>query len=228
MKIKLFVFCLIAILSVSPACFAQLLDDEIDNSIAQVKTEEEIQTEQEELFDEMFSDYTENIETKDEPEGEIEELAIELADHMKKVNIVNPKAKTEEQKEIDNKTPIEGELYIGVSKGSYRLFKDITGRTKCAFGVTLKSTLNKKLQNLSLRLVYPHRTFAFIFRNVDAKESSERYISTSGDICYNLSGVPDIDINRCRIYSASGKECAKRLIWDEQIESPDMSKNPYL
>jgi hypothetical protein len=215
MKIKLFVFCLIAILSVSPVCFAQLLDDEIDNSIAQVKTEEEIQTEQEELFDEMFSDYTETIETKDEPEGEIEELAIELADHMKKVNIVNPKAKTEEQKEIDNKTPIEGELYIGISKGSYRLFKDITGRTKCAFGVTLKSTLNKKLQNLSLRLVYPHRTFAFIFRNIPPQGELVQGITTRGDICYNLSGAPDINVNKCKIKDTKDEDCVSHIKWDD-------------
>ncbi len=228
MKIKLLTTSLLVSLFFSSVCFAQILDDDFGSKTTS-KTEEELQTEKEALFDEMFGDYTEKaLETTNENNGELEEFATELADHMKKVNIIDPRLKAKEQRLAENKKPTEGELYIGVSKGSFRLFKDIVGKMKCSFGVTLKSTLNKEINNFSLRLIYPHGTYAFIFRDIKAGGSDERFITTSGDICYNLSGVPDIDINRCRIYGASEKECAKRLIWDEQIESPDMSKNPYI
>lgn len=218
MKIKLFVICLFVLFSLSFVCSAQILDDEVGS---------DTQTEQEELFSEMFSDYSEEVETNNEPGSKLEEIAIELADHMKKANIVDPKKEKKEQALADVKKPIEGELYIGISKGSFKLFKDILGKTKCAFGVTLKSTLNKEIKNFSLRFIYPNEAFAFIYRDIKPGGSDEMFITTSGDICYNLSVVPDIDINKCRIYGASEQECGRRLIWDEQIESPDMSKNPY-
>ena len=221
MKIKFFVFFLLAALLLSSPSHAQMLDDDMEEVSEENKENHEV------LFEEMFSDYKESIETDNKPKGKIEELATDLADHMKKVKIIDPSLKAKEKLAEERNKPTEGELYIGVSKGSFKLFKDLTGKTNCAFGVTLKSTLNKDIKNFSLRLVYPHRTFAFIYRNIKAGEADERFITTSGDICYNLTGVPDIDINRCRIYGAETNECAKRLIWDEKIESPDMSKNPY-
>ena len=41
------------------------------------------------------------------------------------------------------------------------------------------------------------------------------------------AGVPDIEVNLCRIKNAADNECAKRIKWSNDLESPDPSKNPY-
>ena len=208
-------------LSFSSYGFAQILDDEeaVDSAEANVLVEEK--EDHEELFDEMFADKIKNDE--DSKINTLNKLAEDAVKHIEVKKTANTKS-YEEMKAI----PTEGELKIGVSKDSFKLTQDMLGRTVCTFGVTLESTLNKEIKTLALRLVYAETAFAFVFRDVKANGADERYISTRGDICYNLTGVPDIDINRCRIFGANDDECAKRIKWEEGILSPNPEKNPYL
>lgn len=226
-KFKLVICLFLCSLLISPS-FAQMLDDEYNEpSVSESDTDS---TEHEELFDEMFSEELNNPPRVESEESELGKIAEEMA---KKVNEVSPQAVKPEPKAnsvnaFNKKVATEGEISIGVSKGSFKLSQDLMGRTVCSFGVSLVSTLNKDIKMLALRLVYPQAAYAFIYRNVKANGSDEKFITTSGDICYNLSGVPDIDINRCRVVGGSEKDCLTRLKWDNEIISPDPSKNPYL
>ena len=224
MKSLRFALILAVMLSFSSYGVAQILDDEavaddVETSNALVEEKDD----HEELFDEMFADKINNETKKSKPYNSLEKLA---EDAVKNIEIKKaPKRKSyEEVKAI----PTEGELKIGISKDSFKLSQDMLGRTVCTFGVTLESTLNKEIKTLALRLVYEQSAFAFVFRDVKANSADERYISTRGDICYNIAGVPDIDINRCRIFGANDDECAKRIKWAEEINSPNPEKNPYL
>lgn len=221
MKYLRLAFVLGLILSFSSYGFAQILDDEevADSTETDVLMEEK--EDHEELFDEMFADKIENNENN--KINTLSKFAKDAVKHIEVKKTTNTKS-YEEMKAI----PTEGELKIGVSKDSFKLTQDMLGRTVCTFGVTLESTLNKEIKTLALRLVYTETAFAFVFRDVKANGSDERYISTRGDICYNLTGIPDIDINRCRIFGANDDECAKRIKWEEGILSPDPRKNPYL
>lgn len=173
------------------------------------------------LFNEMFGDHPE-IREDAENTGNFENTAQKAAERIKQTGATAPSVSAD-----GILKPLNGDMLIGVSKGSFKVFQDMTGRTNCTFGVTLKSNLDRKLKTMGLQLVYPHRVFAFIFRNVAEKGSQERFITTTGDICYNLAGVPDIEVNLCRIKNAADNECAKRIKWSNDLESPDPSKNPY-
>lgn len=173
------------------------------------------------LFNEMFGDHPE-IREDAENTGNLENTAQKAAERIKQTGATAPSVSAD-----GILKPLNGDMLIGVSKGSFKVFQDMTGRTNCTFGVTLKSNLDRELKTMGLQLVYPHRVFAFIFRNVAEKGSQERFITTTGDICYNLAGVPDIEVNLCRIKNAADNECAKRIKWSNDLESPDPSKNPY-
>lgn len=173
------------------------------------------------LFNEMFGDHPE-IREDAENTGNFENTAQKTAERIKQTGATAPSVSAD-----GILKPLNGDMLIGVSKGSFKVFQDMTGRTNCTFGVTLKSNLDRELKTMGLQLVYPHRVFAFIFRNVAEKGSQERFITTTGDICYNLAGVPDIEVNLCRIKNAADNECAKRIKWSNDLESPDPSKNPY-
>lgn len=173
------------------------------------------------LFNEMFGDHPE-IREDAENTGNFENTAQKAAERIKQTGATASSVSAD-----GILKPLNGDMLIGVSKGSFKVFQDMTGRTNCTFGVTLKSNLDRELKTMGLQLVYPHRVFAFIFRNVAEKGSQERFITTTGDICYNLAGVPDIEVNLCRIKNAADNECAKRIKWSNDLESPDPSKNPY-
>ena len=187
--------------------FGELMFDEADKNEA--------------LFKEMFGDHPE-IRKDTEATEDFGNAARKAAEKIKQTDAM---ASTASSDGIIK--PLNGDMLIGVSKGSFKIFQDITGRTNCTFGVTLKSNLDRELRIMGLRLVYPHRVFAFIFRDVAAKGAQERFITSSGDICYNLTGVPDIELNLCRIKNAADNECAKRIKWSDDLESPEPSKNPY-
>jgi hypothetical protein len=202
MRRFLYVF-LICFALIIPQGYAQILDDETVGD-------------DEELFNEMFSDYseTEKDVTKAQDFGDIIERA---GDILKKSE--ESKA-TSSQAQNDNLPPIDGDLSIGITKGSFKTYAGFHGETTCSFGVTLKSTLNLDIKHLGLYLTYPKRTFAFMFFDVKANSEQEHFIETTGDICYNLTGVPDIEIHKCKIYGASNQECSQRLKWDENITAP--------
>ena len=186
-----------------PQGYAQILDDTSDGD--------------EELFNEMFSDYseTEKDVTKVEDFGDIVERA---GDILKKVEENKTSSSQAQNNELP---PIEGELFIGITKGSFKTYSRYHGETACSFSVTLKSTLNLDIKNLGLYLTYPKRSFAFMFFDVKANSGQEHFIDTTGDICYNLTGIPDIEIHKCKIYGASNQECSQRLTWDENITAPE-------
>ena len=212
---------------------AQMLDD------AEEMTDEGY----EELFDEMYGEEIEKSnsveeamygkESPDSVVGDGENSSLEGAAKAlaKHIDDMKQQKLNEENGVVD--APVEaptlnGEIFIGISKGSFVLFKDVLGRQMCSFGVTLRSTLDKDIRMLALKLAFPLQDYAFIYRDIKANGVQEKFIRGIGDICYNLSEAPDIEINRCRIFGANEDECAKRIKWDNKMESPDLTQSPYL
>ena len=149
-KIKLFGYLILALLFTIP-CWAQMLDDEDFSGDA---------SEYDTLFDEMYSNDESNDKAK--TVSSIEDVAKSIS-----VKIANEKkqetSRAEEEKQLE---PLDGGISIGVSRGSFKVFQDVIGRTTCTFGVTLKSNLNRDIRNISLRLMYQNRAFAFIYKNI--------------------------------------------------------------
>ncbi len=197
---KYAVLCILTIFLIMFSIYAhaQILDDDNSNDDA--------------LFNEIFSDY---------PETERDITAIKTFDdaiskaasEIKKTDILN-----EDNLASQELPPLTGNMVIGLKKGSFKIFRDISGKTKCSFEVTLKSDLDREIRILGLNLIFPHRTFAYVFRKIPAHGAQDRKITTMGDICYNMEGAPDITIHSCKIKGTPGSECAKRITWTTYSE----------
>lgn len=213
MNKAVFLFCLLLPVFFSAGnTAAQILEEEPSGSLSFDETDKN-----EALFQEMFGDSPSVKEESSNFDNTLTKFADEAKKEEKRINADAQKKQPE---------PLSGDLLIGVNKGSFKIFQNSLGRTSCSFSVTLKSSFNRELHTMGMRLIYPHRAFAFIFRNVPANGAQERFITTTGDICYSFSGVPDMEVNLCRIKNASSSECAKRLKWDSNMEAPAV-KNSY-
>ncbi len=197
-------------------CGAQYLEDDVKDKQKPVYMEDET-AKSEELFNELFSDYSET----ERDITKVKTFDDSLDQVVGTIKTTNPNITKPIQEEQEKNIPIDGDLQIGITRNSFGIFKNALGEVACSFSVTMKSNLNKNIRIIGLYLVYPHRTFAFAFKGIDAGGSQEHRIKTSGNICYNLTGVPDINISKCKIFGASGSECAKRMKWSESIEAPE-------
>lgn len=204
---------------------AQVLDEETgdsaqpDNNVLN-STEEDAD---EALFNELFSDYSEN--ERDITKIKTFNDALDRPADIIRESIVN-EPEVLEQNTV-KAPPLTGDIYIGITNGSFSISKNIHGTTTCSFSVTIKSELNHDIRVMALNLIYPYRTFAFVFSHVPANTYQEKFIRTAGDICYDLSGVPDIQIDKCKILAAAETECAARLKWTKDILPPDSEERRF-
>ena len=222
LKLKSVLFIIFSYFILICGASAQILDDEAEDT-SQNSNVSDSTDQDEALFNELFSDFPEtekditNIKTFDD--------ALDRPADIIRESIAN------EPEVLEQKTtqapPLTGDIYIGITNGSFSISKNIRGETTCTFSVTIKSELNHDIRVMALNLVYPYRNFAFIFRNVPGNTYQERFIRTGGDICYDLDGVPDIHINKCKILAASSSECAARLKWTKDIMPPDSEERRY-
>lgn len=169
-------------------------------------------------FNEIFSDYseTERDATKIKTFDDAMDKASEF---VKIIEDASNHPKTDEEL-----APLEGDILIGISRGSFDVFKNNMGRPECSFNVTVKSNLNRDIKTLGVNLRYPFARFAFIFRNIKPNGMQEQPMRTIGYACYQMSEVPDLDVNYCKIRTASGKECIQRLKWVKNIEPPKVEE----
>jgi len=216
LKLKKLFFIVFCVLCWTSVVSAQILDDE-DMSDSASNINSDAQNGDEELFNELFSDYseTERDISKTKNFGDALDQSIDI---IKKSGAAEPIEEAPvAKKEVE---PLEGDIHIGITKGSFNI-TNFQNRLSCSFSVTVKSNLNKSIKIMGLNLIYKDATFAFSFREVPANGFQERFIRTSGERCYTLAGVPDITVNKCKIYAAKGSECATRLVWDDELTPPD-------
>lgn len=198
---------------------AQILEEE--DTVPQASFETDETSEDEALFNELFSEYSEEerdvtkIKTFD---GAINRIAESI--DKKEIEKENSLSVTKEPL-----PPLEGNMYIGITQNSFSIYQNAFKEPACRFTVTLKSNMNRDINTLALNLLYTKSAFAFIFRDVKAGESKTEPIRTMGDICYNLSGVPDIDIHKCKIVGAESKECAQRIEWSNNLSDDSSPGN---
>lgn len=197
---------------------AQVLDDEdVNNDSASLPDETKSSDEtdaDEAYFNELFSDYseTERDVTKIKTFDDAMDKASEF---VKIIEDVSNRPQTDEEL-----PPLEGDILIGISRGSFDIYKNGLGKPECSFNVTVKSNLNRNIKTLGVNLLYPFARFAFIFRNIKPNGIQEQPMRTVGYACYQMSEVPDLDVNYCKIRTASARECIQRLKWVKNIEPP--------
>ena len=125
------------------------------------------------------------------------------------------------QKDVPEKVniqymPLDNDVYLSIVDGSFKIYKDIVGRMKCRFSVKLKSEVDREIKIIALSLVYPDLSFAFIFRDIPPMGELVQNMITSGKICYNLNGAPDIHVNKCGMKNTMSTECVSHIKWDNR------------
>lgn len=197
---------------------AQVLDNANNDEPSSVDRVLDETDANEALFNEIFSDYPET--DRDVTKIKTFDDAMDKASEFIKVleDVSNHPPADEEL------PPLDGDIEIGISRGSFNVYKNDIGRPECTFYVTLKSNLNRQIKTLGINLLYPFTRFAFIFRNVPPHGSQEQPMRTIGYSCYQMDEIPDLDVNSCKIRTASGKECIQRLKWVKNIEPPKVEE----
>lgn len=207
-KISIGIFVFIFSIFFNVQVWAQLLDDEDNQDTASSV----MNSDDDALFEEMFNDFSEN--EKDITKVKTFDDAISvLSEKLEKSDTT-----AEEELEPAQIQPLQGEMFIGIRKGSFRIFRDMSGRTRCSFEVVLKSDLEKGIKTMALNLVYPNWIFAFVFRDLPPQEKQIRHITTTGDICYTMTGAPDITIHTCKIRETLASDCINHIKWSEDLE----------
>ncbi len=203
-KLTFFAIAFILSLGFVSQSYAQLLEE--DEAPVSSSTEDDA------LFDEMFSEFSDT--EKDVTKVKTFDDAIErLSQEVKKDS-----ATEESPLQPVPVTPLKGEMFVGIQKGSFKIFRDMGGRSRCSFNVVLKSELDKDIKAMALNLVYSKRVFAFVFKDVPAKQAQMRRITTAGDICYNMAGAPDISIHICKIKGTLASDCINHIKWSDTLE----------
>ena len=202
-------------LSVSTPSFAQIFDDDdfLDTSSEETASVDE----DEAFFNELFEEFPEDERdvtlpaTFDDAISEAAKIVKSYSEHLKKDSSTADVS-------VEKIIPLDGDIYLNIVNGSFKIFKNLAGKIRCRFSVRLKSDIDREIDIIALSLSYPKRSFAFIFRDATPKGELIETITTGGDICYDLSGAPDININKCRIKNTSNQDCAAHIKWDDRAK----------
>ena len=191
--------------------YAQIEEDERLEILSKI-SEHKDSDDNEALFNELFSEFTPDERDITNP-AEFNDAINEAANIVRSYS--NFVTKQEEAKaQINEKLlPLEGDIHLSIVSDSFKIFKNIAGRQQCRFSVKLKSNIDRDIDVIGLSLAYPKMSFAFIFREVPPMGELVKNITTRGDICYDLSGAPDIHVNKCRIKNTDGKDCVSHIKW---------------
>ena len=199
-------------LSVSVSSYAQVLDDEDYPNASNLHKSIE---EDEAFFNELFKEYSPD-ERDITQKAEFDDAISEAVDMVKSYSNYVSNQNSSKKKSDEQVSPLENDIYLSLVDGSFKIFKNISGRIQCRFSVKLKSEIDREINVIGLSLAYPKMSFAFIFRDVAPNGELVKSITTRGDICYDLSGAPDININKCKIKNTKSADCAAHIKWDNR------------
>lgn len=89
----------------------------------------------------------------------------------------------------------------------------LQNKTSCSMRFVVLSTLDSKISNISVRLVWPDMETNLSFDNVNPNIDTYIDYVLVGDGCYNMDKTPNIIVNRCRVKGITQDECANKIKW---------------
>ncbi len=108
----------------------------------------------------------------------------------------------------------EDDANIFMYINAVRMSRSATLGTTCRVRFITANGLNKKISNVSVKLVWPQNAMANLSFN-DVNPNSEIYLDYMliGPGCYQLDQLPNIIVNRCRVKGMSQEACAGKIRW---------------
>ena len=89
----------------------------------------------------------------------------------------------------------------------------MSGMVTCNVRFQILTTLNRRLNNLSVKLRWPDMETALSFSDVPPNQTVHFDYTLIGDGCYSMDKIPNIIVNRCRVKGLSQKDCAAKVRW---------------
>lgn len=95
----------------------------------------------------------------------------------------------------------------------FKVDRMLSGRVTCNVTFVVTTTLNRKLSNVSARLVWPNLTTTLSFDDVIPNTDTQLNYTLMGEGCFSLDKVPNIVVNRCRVKGLTQSQCASKIRW---------------
>lgn len=111
----------------------------------------------------------------------------------------------------NSKVKSEGFIYLYYSDFSVR--KMMSGSMSCDVKFEIVTTLDRRLNSLAIRLVWPNMQTPLTFLDVNPNQKYQMPYTLLGEGCYSMDKIPNIVVNRCRVKGMSQEECANRVRW---------------
>ena len=103
--------------------------------------------------------------------------------------------------------------YIFLYYDNFSVNRSLGGDVRCTVRFVVTSTLDRKLNNLSVRLKWPAMETALNFYDVKPNTDTYFVYTLVGDGCYSMDKLPNIIVNRCRVAKMSARDCASKIRW---------------
>ena len=98
----------------------------------------------------------------------------------------------------------------------YDKFRMLNTKAKiptCNVRFNIVSNLDRKINQLDIKLVWPDLTTTLSFSNVLPNTQTYYNYALLSRGCYNMNKAPNIIVNRCRVKGMTATECANKLVW---------------
>jgi hypothetical protein len=95
----------------------------------------------------------------------------------------------------------------------FQIRKNMGGRVSCKVSFILTTTLNRKLANISMRLIWPGLETSLSYDSVEPNQETAFNYVLVGEGCFNMDKMPNIVVNRCRVKGLTQQQCASKIRW---------------
>lgn len=105
------------------------------------------------------------------------------------------------------------ETLIFLYYSDFTVNRMMSGTVTCDVRFQILTTLDRSLNNLSVRLRWPNMETALSFSDIPPNQSVHYDYTLLGDGCYSMDRIPNIIVNRCRVKGLSQQDCAAKIRW---------------
>ncbi|MGN0913915.1 MAG: hypothetical protein ACI4OW_03375 [Alphaproteobacteria bacterium] len=113
----------------------------------------------------------------------------------------------------DGEAMPEDDALIFLYYSDFSLEQTLSGTIMCNVRFNIMTTLDRKLNNLSVRLKWPKLETTLSFISVNPNEQTYLSYTLLGEGCYTMDKLPNIVVNRCRVKNMTQQDCASRIRW---------------
>ena len=115
--------------------------------------------------------------------------------------------------EVDDEGRMKKSDKIFLFYDNFKIRSRMSKMAGCDVRFNILSNLDRKINQLDIKLVWPGLTTTLSFSNVSPNTQTYYNYALMGEGCYNMEKAPNIIVNRCRVKGMTSSECANKLVW---------------